>query len=214
MRIRPKATATGAAVLLSIGLCVGLAGPASATNGPQICSVQADLCANQNGGSDKSGTYVIAWNGGDDNNTFEARQLTGICGGYVSAEAACPFPDGSGLNNRYNGDAIAEFEDYSSSGGTLCIADSGSGTGSTALGACSPDGGWGGATGEVFILSGVKSFADIEDNPFWAVNYHYTVTPGDNGCGNNKPCWLVTAGKGAPLYENFPSANNQWDEFP
>ncbi len=71
-------------------------------------------------------------------------------------------------------------------------------------------------SGSVFILDHVTNFGDIEDQgPFTAINYYWTNHALDTGCGNGTtPCFLVTAGKGAPLYESFPGATNAWNEFP
>lgn len=214
------------AILVPITIGLVSAWPAAATNGPQICSTTAALCANSNGGAHSPGNAVVAWTAGDKNNTFVAVHLTGIChGGYVysrGGEDVCPFHYGSGLNSKFNGDAIVEFEDYATVGKytvPMCIADSGNGTGSTTEDPCSwvqNNYGWGGADGSVFILFDVENFSDIQnEGPFTAVNFYWTNHALDTGCGNQtKACFLVEAGPGAPLYESYPTNMNNWDEFP
>ncbi len=209
-----------ASLLLACGSAAAAAGPAHATRGPQICNAQnTDLCANARNGDHTPGDYVILYTNGDPNNTFQAGLLTGICGGYVKGyqDGACPFANGSGLNDRYAGDAIAQFYDYTSAleyDPPLCIADSGVGSGSAGLGTCSwvqTNYGWGGSTGEVFILSGVKNFLDMGVSPFWAVNYHYTAI---GACGANKPAWMIGPTKGVAAYLNSCTAKNQWFQTP
>lgn len=224
IRLRRWLPAIAAMLLLAGGSAVLTAGPAYAAPPQQICNPQKpNLCANAEGGLHDPGDYVINWTMGDPNNTFVAVLLTGICpaaggvgGGYVhngEGGEICPFPNGSGLNNRYNGDAIVEFEDYASAlryDPPLCIADSGSGSGSTKLGTCSwiqNNFGWGGATGSVFILSHITDISNKGTTPFWVVNYHYTT---QGVCGLNQPAWMVASTKGTPIFLNGCQANNQW----
>jgi hypothetical protein len=228
--IRPKRwlPAIAATLLLAGGSAALTAGPAHAIAGPQICNVQnTNLCANARGGFHTPGDYVILWDNGDSNNTFQTILLSGICpaGGGVGAGYVhdgeggiiCPFANGSGLNRRYDKDAIVEFEDYTSAlvyDPPLCIADSGTGSGSAALFACSwvqNHLGWGGATGSVFILSHITDINNMGITPFWAVNFHYTSA---GVCGLNQPAWMVGATKGVPIYLNSCSANNQWFQAP
>ena len=221
--IRPRRwlPAIAATLLLAGGLAALSAGQAHATSGPQICNVQnTSLCANANGGHHTPGDYVINYTNGDPNNTFEAVQLTGICGGgYVRGYnmGACPFANGSGLNNRYNGDAIVEFEDYTSAlvyDPPLCISASPGTSGAAILGTCSwvqNNYGWGGAIGSVFILSGVKNFKNMGVSPFWAVNFDYTSS---GWCGTNTPAWMVGATKAAFVFLNSCTSNNQWFQAP
>jgi hypothetical protein len=221
-RLRRWLPAIAATLLLAGGSAVLTAGPAQATAGPQICNVQnTSLCANVYHGTHTPGDYVINYTNGDPNNTFEAIQLTGICGGgYVRGYnmGYCPWPQGSPLNNRYNGDAIVEFEDYTSAlvyDPPLCIAASPTNSGAAILGTCSwtqNNYGWGGATGSVFILSGVKNFRNMGVSPFWAVNFHFSSSGGP--CGLNNPAWMVGATKSAFVFLNSCTANNQWFQAP
>lgn len=220
IRLRRWLPAIAALLLLAGGSAALTSVPAHATSGSQICNVQnTDLCLNARGGDHTPGDYVILYTNGDPNNTFMAGLLTGICGGYVKGynNGACPFSNGSGLNDRYNGDAIAQFYDYTSLmdyDPPLCVADSGVGSGSAALGTCSwtqNNYGWGGSDGEVFILSGVTNFMEMGVDPFWAVNFHYTSI---GVCGANQPAWMISSAKGVGAYLNSCTAENEWFQAP
>jgi hypothetical protein len=219
IRRRRWLPAIAATLLLAGGAAAVTSGPAHATSGTQICNVQnTDLCLNVRGGKHTAGTYVIMYTQGDPNNTFQASLLTGICGGYVKgySSGACPFADGSGLNDLYNGDAIVQFYDYDTiaQNPPLCVADSGITSGSSQLGGCSwynTNFGWGGADGSVFILDNIKNFANMGITPFIAVNFHWTSL---GYCGLNKPAFMVGATKSAGIYLNSCTATNQWFQAP
>src|SRR5271170_4846253 len=213
-----------AAIISATVLCaatvavVGTAEAAHATNGPQIVSTAAGtLALNSQFGDHSPSSYVIAYNLGNTNNTYELQHLTGICnGGYVENQdgLACPFADGSGLNNRYAGDAIVQIIDYDTVGENppLCVAASTSGAG--VEGGCSTidnNFGWGGASGSVFVLSAIKNFPNLGTTPFWAVNYYYTNM---GICGANTAAWMVSGSISAPVYLNSCTANNQFYESP
>lgn len=223
--IRPRRwlPVIAAMVLLAGGSAALTAGPASAAPNIQICNTLNNLCANAQGGYHTPGDGVILWHNGDSNNTFSIVLLTGICnaGGGVGAGYVhngeggeiCPFANGSGLNNRYNGDAIVEFQDYTSAlvyDPPLCIADDGSGSGAAALLGCSwiqNNFGFGGAQGSVFILSHITNVNNMGTTPFFAVNYYYT---GQGGCGLNQPAWMVGGSLGVKIYLNLCKANMEW----
>ena len=224
--IRPRRwlPAIAATVLLASGSAALAASPAHAAPNTQICSAQnTSLCANAQGGFHTPGDGVILWHNGDPNNTFFTVLLTGICpaGGGVGAGyvhngeggIVCPFRDGSGLNSRYDRDAIVEFEDYTSAlvyDPPLCIADDGSGSGAAALFGCSwvQNGfGWGGARGSVFILSHITNIDNMGTTPFWAVNYYYTT---QGGCGLNQPAWMTGGSLAVKIYLNICRAVHQW----
>jgi hypothetical protein len=219
IRLRRVFPVIAATLLLACGVTAATSGPAHATSGTQICNAQnTEICLNVREGDHSAGTYVIMYTNGDPNNTFQASLLTGICGGYVQGynNGACPFADGSGLNDLYNGDAIVQFYDYDTLADNppLCVADSGVTSGSSQLGGCSwyqTNFGWGGATGSVFILSGVTNFADMGVSPFVAVNFHYTSL---GVCGLHKPAFMVGPTSGAGIYLNSCTANNGWFQAP
>jgi hypothetical protein len=223
--IRPRRwlPVIAATVLLAGGSAVLTAGPAHAASNIQICSNLApNLCANADGGFHSPGDSVILYHNGDPNNTFSIVLLTGICNagggvgaGYVHNDEGgevCPFPVGSGLNSRYDKDAIVEFQDYTSArvyDPPLCIAD-GSGSGSTLLEGCSwiqNNFGFGGARGSVFILSHITNVNNMGTTPFFAVNYYYSTSP---ECGHDQPAWMIGGSLAVPIYENICKALHEW----
>ena len=141
-----------ASVIVTVG--VGTVA-ASAAPSSEVCTAEGakSQCANRQGGGTASGTYVIAWSAGDSNNGFEYVYLTAMCGnGYVTL--SCPFSTNGDLNDRYLGKAIVVIHALDT---PWCIADSGTGFGSTVLGGCPDPAGNGGSDGTIFVLAQVSS---------------------------------------------------------
>jgi hypothetical protein len=193
--------------------------PASAVpaQGPlsEVCSYQgsASLCANRQGGATSAGTFVIGWSAGTANNDFSFGYLTGMCnGGRVTANPPCPFTSGGGLNSRYNGKVIAMIYNWASE---LCVADSGSGSGSTVLDKCPDVDGNGGADGTIFVLA--QATNPLNAPPVtYVVNRYWSDFTGEGGGKGTSPRWLCVISKGLPLYENYSSGNAgmcQWNEI-
>ena len=138
-----------------------------------MCSygTSTTVCMNRNGGGYTSGTKVIGWyKDSDQNENFYGVPLTTWCSsGYVTE--TCPFTVGSGLNARYDGDAIVTMN----TSNNQCVgADS---TWSEAvLGGCVPDGGAfveSNANGGFLISVGVSDHwygvLGSYDVPYWLV---------------------------------------------
>jgi hypothetical protein len=134
------------AMLSIAGLSLVSSPAAHATNGPQIVNNANNqlVAMNRAGGGTTSGTNVIGWNPGDNNNTFEWLHENDMCGGQVSL--SCPTGMPSNWNHIYDQYAIVRIYDYHDN---LCVIDGQNAGGyvRTRLGSCN-------ATGHAFVLPG------------------------------------------------------------
>lgn len=90
--------------------------PAMAIPTVQICNSATNqlVCMNRQGGGRGTGTHVIGWHPGDNNNDFEWKQENDIAGcgkGQVSAANHCPFVNQS-WNQTYDGSVIVRIWSY------------------------------------------------------------------------------------------------------
>jgi hypothetical protein len=157
-----------------------------------ICThgTSSTACINRNGGGYTSGTKGIGWhNDSDQNENFYGVPLTGWCNsGHVTE--TCPFTVGSGLNSRYDGDAIVSLD----TSNNQCLGADSSWL-EAVLGGCVPDGG-------AFVESNVNGAFLISVG----VSNHFYGTTGSR----NTPYWLVWDGHfGDPLIFT-DEAINSW----
>jgi hypothetical protein len=184
------------------------ASPAQAAAAPtfEICNNlgSKSLCLNRNGGGTGGGTAIIGYSAGDPNNGFLLVQLNNLCNhGFVSADMQCPFSPGGGLNRTYDGSPIVEIQAYDLQN-PLCVADSGVGSGSSALGACPDVNGKGGAAGTWFVTKQLTN----NQNPFVIVNRYWTdLPPGQGGGGGTRARFMCITIKSTPVFLNHSPAS-------
>lgn len=218
-RIAP-AIAIGAALLASsLGLAASTAGAATGTVRPndavrsstaamahskpaappfEVCTDRGSnaLCIDRFQGGTRAGTALIGWPPGSDNNNFLYVSMSGMCNhGEVSANLECPFTPNRGLNARYDGARIVEILNNNG----LCVADSGTGSSTSALEACPPNtNGAGGADGTIFILA-------QSGDPTYVVNRYWSdLSSGGNGYN---PRWMCIYLKASPVWIGADTAS-------
>jgi hypothetical protein len=171
----------------------------------EVCTYQgsSSLCLNRYQGGTDAGTNVIGYNAGSDDNGFIIVSISDMCrSGHVSDAIDCPFTLGRGLNVRYNGDSIVEIQTLGLSS-PLCVGDSGSTSGSAALGLCPDNDGNGGSNGTIFVLS--------ESDPSFVVNRYWSdATNGGNGYN---PQWMCIYGLREPVFLNGPTGEGGYCQF-
>jgi hypothetical protein len=192
------ATAT-AAVMSVVGLTVSVQA-AHATPPIEFCNTATGTgqpnCFNVKGGVHAPNINVIAYTPGDDNNDFYERFLTSMCGdGKVHGFGqACPFPSGSDLNNRYDGDEIVALEDGRAA--NLCVGTDNHGAG--VLTTCPNSNGLGGI-GTIIVENSVHGRGSVVP-PFYFINFHWSQIMFDQGGPANAPWfWCGFARRSALL---------------
>jgi hypothetical protein len=118
-----------------------------------------------------SGTSVIGYSAGDNNNDFEYIRLSGMCNNgqvEVFAGGGCPFPSGSGLNRTYENWYINAIESISHT--SLCVGTLENSSGGT-LEACPDANGSGGGWGTIDVTCPAQHGCVI-------VNFHWTIADG------------------------------------
>jgi hypothetical protein len=173
---------------------------------PQISSIP-EICAQAGTGyclndwnAAGSGGAVKMENTGYANNSFAEYKLSGYCDdGYVtdgvhSPGPACPFPNGSGLNSKYEGyPIIAALSGVSGA----CIGTDGSGKAN--LGACPPSSG--GSGSNIWVVGGPI----CGNSSYYLINVYWSARHGTSGASS-----LISGGSiGAQAYVamNNPQAS-------
>jgi hypothetical protein len=172
--------------------------PSQLTSAPQVqvCAPNA-FCLNRYHGGYSAGTPVIDWYFNDPNNDFTFEQLGSWCGGTGEVRNGengmfCPFAYGSGLNARYDGDAIYELFSYGPA--LLCAAIPNFSDGYVALESC-------GSNGYAWVYSKESYMVSVGES-----NFAYR-----NGNGPNNPFWLWYApGTVGGQLDALPNATEQW----
>jgi len=157
------------------GQAIAQAAPAG-----QLCAANGGYCLNRSGGGTGVGTRVITYNFNDANNWFNwpYTSVPWCPSGYVhdgESGLFCPFDEGSGLNDRYHGQAIFELLSVDTG---KCVTPS-SLTGDNLLNILNNCG----AQGYLWVASNVN-------NQTWVVNVGKSNYAYEHGGGSNHPWWL------------------------
>lgn len=175
MRLRRRAVALAAALIVCAGTAVLPAASASANPSQEFCLQAYTLCLNRAGGGQGVGTHIIGYVEHDNNNDFTNLNLGSWCGGtgiVRNGEGGilCPFRNGSGLNARYDGAKIIALWSYNLGlYGTIPSFSNGN----VALG-----------------NYGDQGYAWVMNSAGYVVSVGESNWLFDNGHGSNNPAWL------------------------